>query len=117
MAERRSLQECGVVHMASLAQRFSLAGDLLQSVIEPRVGHSIKGRLQAGLLFTPAYISRIKAQVRPQLSSVLTALWTSMHGIASDSMLDQTQRDHQVRQCYTVDDMSWPDHRSNIVSE
>ena len=60
-----------MVHMASLAQRFSLAGDLLQSVIEPRIGHSIKGRLQAGLLFTPAYISRIKAQVLLQQSSVL----------------------------------------------
>ena len=63
------LQECGVVHMASLAQRFSLAGDLLQSVIEARIGHSIKGRLQAGLLFTPAYINRIKAQVLLQQSS------------------------------------------------
>lgn len=63
MAECHCLQESGVVHMASLAQRFSLAGDLLQSVIEPRIGESIKGRLQAGLLFTPAYISRIKAQV------------------------------------------------------
>lgn len=51
------------MHMAALAQQFGLAGDLLQSVLEPRVGHSIKGRLQAGLIFTSAYISRIKAQV------------------------------------------------------
>ena len=57
-----------MVHMASLAQRFSLAGDLLQSIIEPRIGQSIQGRLQAGLLFTPAYISRVKAQVLPQQS-------------------------------------------------
>jgi hypothetical protein len=55
-----------VVHMAALAQQFGLAGALLQSVIEPRIGHSVKGRLQAGLLFTPAYISRIKAQVQLQ---------------------------------------------------
>ena len=55
-----------MVHMAALAQQFGLAGDLLQSVIEPRIGQSIKGRLQAGLLFTPAYISRIKAQVQLQ---------------------------------------------------
>ncbi len=50
--------------MAALAQQFGLAGDLLQSVLEPRIGTTIQGRLQAGLLFTPAYISRIKAQVR-----------------------------------------------------
>ena len=74
-----------MVHLASLAQRFSLAGDLLHSVIEPRIGYSIQGRLQAGLLFTPAYISRIKAQVQLQELLILRTPWTSMHHIASDN--------------------------------
>lgn len=52
--------------MAALAQQFGLAGDLLHSVLEPRIGTTIQGRLQAGLLFTPAYISSIKAQVAPR---------------------------------------------------
>ena len=67
------MQECGVVHMAALAQQFGLAGDLLQSVLEPRIGTTIEGRLQAGLLFTPAYISRINAQVAPR--------WQGLHAM------------------------------------
>ena len=59
------------MHMAALAQQFGLAGDLLQSVLEPRIGSTIQGRLQAGLLFTPAYISRIKAKVAPCWQSLL----------------------------------------------
>ena len=84
-----------MVHLASLAQRFSLAGDLLQSVIEPRIGHSIQGRLQAGLLFTPAYISRIKAQVLLQPSSALTTPWTSVHRVAAVSALRPSSREER----------------------
>ena len=33
------------------------------SMVGPRMGSSIQGRLEAGLLFTPAYVARVKAQV------------------------------------------------------
>lgn len=58
-----ALQESGVVSISNLARQFALAGDLLLSVITPRMGTLVQGRLESGLIFTPAYIARIKAQV------------------------------------------------------
>ena len=51
-----------MVSIGSLARQFALAGDLLLSVLEPRMGAAVRGRMEAGLLFTPAYIARLKAQ-------------------------------------------------------
>ena len=54
-----------MVSVASLARQFALAGDLVHdSLVAPRMGAAIRGRLEAGLLFTPAYVARVKAQVR-----------------------------------------------------
>ena len=52
-----------MVSVADLARQFALAGDLVLSMVGPRMGSSIQGRLEAGLLFTPAYVARVKAQV------------------------------------------------------
>lgn len=57
------MQESGVVSIGDLARQFALGGDLVLSVISARMGSLIQGRLEAGLIFTPAYIARIKAQV------------------------------------------------------
>ncbi len=56
-------QESGVVAISNLARQFQLAGDLVLSIITPRMGTLVQGRLESGLIFTPAYIARIKAQV------------------------------------------------------
>ena len=50
--------------MGELARLYALGAELLQAAVAPRVGPVIRGRLEGGLLFTAAYISRIKAQVR-----------------------------------------------------
>ncbi len=50
--------------MGELARRYALGAELLQASVTPRVGPVIRGRLEGGLLFTAAYISRIKAQAR-----------------------------------------------------
>jgi hypothetical protein len=57
------LQESGVVSISNLARQFQLAGELVLSIITPRMGTLVQGRLESGLIFTPAYIARIKAQV------------------------------------------------------
>lgn len=57
------VQEAGVVSISNLARQFALAGDLVQSIITARIGTLVQGRLESGLIFTPAYIARIKAQV------------------------------------------------------
>ncbi len=49
--------------IADLARRFNLGADLLMSTVGGQLGSVIGGRLEAGLLYTSAYLSRIKAQV------------------------------------------------------
>lgn len=55
--------------MGDLARRFNLASDLLLPVVTARLGSLIRGRLEGGLLFTPAYIARIKVPPRPPSTS------------------------------------------------
>lgn len=57
---KRAPQESGKVAMGDLARRFNLSSDLLLPVVTTRLGSAIRGRLEGGLLFTPAYIARIK---------------------------------------------------------
>lgn len=58
-----SCQAGGVVPLASLAAQFALGSELLMSVVTVRINKTIHGRLEGGLLYTSAYIARIKAQV------------------------------------------------------
>ena len=66
-------QEAGVVSISNLARQFALAGDLVQSIIAARIGTLVQGRLESGLIFTPAYIARIKAQVPIPIHHVQTS--------------------------------------------
>ena len=56
-------QAGGVVPLGDLAAQFGLGAELLLSVVTPRMNKTIHGRLEGGLLYTSAYIARIKAQV------------------------------------------------------
>eukprot|EP00775_Hariotina_reticulata_P003488 gene3488-3758_t len=60
-------QESGVLSIADLAISHSLNTELLRGVISSRMATTIKGQLEAGLLYTPAYVRNIKAQVRGAL--------------------------------------------------
>lgn len=61
------LQAGGVVPLATLAAQFALGSELLMSVVTARMNKTIHGRLEGGLLYTSAYIARIKAQMRGAL--------------------------------------------------
>jgi hypothetical protein len=52
-----------VIPLGDLAAQFALGSELLMSVVTPRMNKTIHGRLEGGLLYTSAYIARIKAQV------------------------------------------------------
>lgn len=56
------LQTAGVVALGNLAAQFALGSDLLLSVINPHMDKAIHGRIEGSLLYTSAYIARIKAQ-------------------------------------------------------
>ncbi|DBA76463.1 TPA: hypothetical protein ACH3X2_008532 [Trebouxia sp. C0005] len=66
------LQAGGVIPLADLAAQFALGSELLMSVVAPRMNKTIHGRLEAGLLYTSAYIARIKAQIRGALRGAST---------------------------------------------
>ena len=53
-------QAAGKVAMGDRARRFRLGSDLLLPVVTARLGTLIRGRLEGGLLFTPAYIARVR---------------------------------------------------------
>ena len=57
------VQAGGVVPLGDLAAQFGLGSELLMSVISARMNKVIHGRSEGGLLYTSAYIARIKAQV------------------------------------------------------
>lgn len=92
-----ALQESGVLSLADLAVTYSLNTELLRSTISSRMGSIIEGQLEGGLLYTPAYVRNIKAQLRGALRGTaapvaLTALVKSigLDGFSSGhSMLAQ----------------------------
>ena len=47
-----------MVSMSDLALQYALGTELLASAVSRRVGTVIRGRLEGGLLYTPAYIRR-----------------------------------------------------------
>ncbi len=52
------LHETGVVAVADLALQYGLGTELLASAVGSRVGQVIRGKLEGGLIYTPAYIRR-----------------------------------------------------------
>ncbi|DBB10622.1 TPA: hypothetical protein ACH3X3_007133 [Trebouxia sp. C0006] len=66
------LQAGGGIPLGDLAAQFALGSELLMSVVTPRMNKTIHGRLEGGLLYTSAYIARIKAQIRGALRGAST---------------------------------------------
>jgi hypothetical protein len=56
----RSLQ----VALAELALRFSLSLELLTAALTARLGSHLSALVDGGLLYTPAFLSRLTAQLR-----------------------------------------------------
>lgn len=57
------IQDSGVVEVGDMARRFKLGSELMQGTISSRLGSSIQGRLESGILYTALYIAKIKSQV------------------------------------------------------
>ena len=51
--------------VGELARRFSLGAEMINGVLVERVASgAIRGRLEAGVIYTQGYLARIKAQLR-----------------------------------------------------
>ncbi|XP_076881803.1 E3 UFM1-protein ligase 1 homolog [Bidens hawaiensis] len=77
------LQECSQIALAEIAAQYQVGSELLVTVLEPRLGSLIKGRLEGGQLYTPAYVARVNAMVRGAARGItvpmnLSALWSSL---------------------------------------
>ncbi|KAL2899168.1 E3 UFM1-protein ligase 1-like protein [Bienertia sinuspersici] len=99
------LQECSQIAVAELAAQLQVGSELISSMLELRLGTLIKGRLEGGQLYTPAYVARINAMVRGAARGItvpinLSALWSSLQqllqgingatGVAVDNPFFQT---------------------------
>lgn len=77
------LQECSQIALAEIAAQLQVGSELLVTVLEPRLGSLIKGRLEGGQLYTPAYVARVNAMVRGAARGItvpmnLSVLWGSL---------------------------------------
>ncbi|KAK9734880.1 hypothetical protein RND81_04G169200 [Saponaria officinalis] len=77
------LQECSQIAVAELAAQLQLGSELVSSMLDSRLGTLIKGRLEGGQLYTPAYVARVNAMVRGASRGItvpmnLSALWSSL---------------------------------------
>ncbi|KAK7859293.1 e3 ufm1-protein ligase 1 like protein, partial [Quercus suber] len=77
------LQECSQIALAEIATQLNVGSEMITSVLEPRLGTLVKGRLEGGQLYTPAYVARVSAMVRGSARGItvptnLSALWSSL---------------------------------------
>ncbi|XP_042431571.1 E3 UFM1-protein ligase 1 homolog isoform X1 [Zingiber officinale] len=84
------LQESSQISLAEIAAHFQIGSELAVSVLEPRLGTLIKGRLEGGQLYTPAYVSRITAMVRGASRGItvptnLSTVWSSLQQLLQDT--------------------------------
>ncbi|XP_042501540.1 E3 UFM1-protein ligase 1 homolog [Macadamia integrifolia] len=77
------LQECSQIALAELAAQLHVGSELLATVLEPRLGTIVKGRMEGGQLYTPVYVTRVNAMVRGATRGItvptnLSTVWSSL---------------------------------------
>ncbi|KAK9127175.1 hypothetical protein Syun_015972 [Stephania yunnanensis] len=77
------LQESSQIALAELAAQLNVGSELLTAALEPRLGRIVKGRLEGGQLYTPAYVARVTAMVRGATRAItvpmnLSLVWSSL---------------------------------------
>ncbi|KAG6583453.1 E3 UFM1-protein ligase 1-like protein, partial [Cucurbita argyrosperma subsp. sororia] len=77
------LQESSQIALAEIAAELQVGSELLASMLVQRLGTLVKGRLEGGQLYTPAYVSRVSAMVRGATRAItvptnLTVIWSSL---------------------------------------
>ncbi|CAN4119993.1 unnamed protein product [Withania somnifera] len=83
------LQECSQISIAEIAGQLQVGSELVVSILEPRLGTLVKGRLEGGQLYTPAYVARVSAVVRGAARGIFvpmntSALWNSLQSLLQE---------------------------------
>ena len=61
------LQQSGCMSVTDLAKRYNLSLEMIQQEAKARLGSKIQGKMDTGLIYTDAYINRVKVQLRGAL--------------------------------------------------
>ncbi|CAN1847067.1 E3 UFM1-protein ligase 1 homolog [Linum perenne] len=80
------LQECSQIALAELAGQLNVGLEFVSSMLEARLGTLVKGRLEGGQLYTPAYVTRVSAMVRGAARAItvptnLSLLWNNLQSM------------------------------------
>ncbi|XP_010253371.1 PREDICTED: E3 UFM1-protein ligase 1 homolog [Nelumbo nucifera] len=83
------LQECSQIALAELAAQLHVGSELVATVLEPRIGSIVKGRLEGGQLYTPMYVTRVSAMVRGAARGItvptnLSTVWSSLQQLLQE---------------------------------
>ncbi|KAJ8751528.1 hypothetical protein K2173_016760 [Erythroxylum novogranatense] len=83
------LQECNQIAVAELAAQLNVGSELITSMLDSRLGTLVKGRLESGQLYTPAYVARVSAMVRGASRGItvptnLSALWGTLQQLLQE---------------------------------
>ncbi|XP_070043962.1 E3 UFM1-protein ligase 1 homolog isoform X2 [Nicotiana tomentosiformis] len=83
------LQECSQIAIAEIAGQLQVGSELVVSILEPRLGTLVKGRLEGGQLYTPAYVARVNAMVRGAARGIFvpmntSALWNTLQSLLQE---------------------------------
>ncbi|CAM8939931.1 unnamed protein product [Rhodiola kirilowii] len=84
------LQECSQIALAELAAQLQVGSELMASVLEPRLGTTVKGRLEGGQLYTPGYVARVGAMVRGASRALtvptnLSSVWSHLQQLLQET--------------------------------
>ncbi|XP_057832209.2 E3 UFM1-protein ligase 1 homolog isoform X2 [Cryptomeria japonica] len=80
------LQESSQISLAELAAQLHVGSELLTSILQPRIGTIVQGKLEGGRLYTPAYVARIRAMIRGAVRGImvptnLSSVWSSINNL------------------------------------
>ncbi|CAK7331660.1 unnamed protein product [Dovyalis caffra] len=107
------LQECSQISLAEIAASLNVGSEFVSSMLDARLGTLVKGRLEGGQLYTPAYVARVSAMVRGAARGVtvptnLSALWGALQqllqamdgagGVATESSFFQSLFNELVKE-------------------
>lgn len=63
-----------MVAVGDLARKCGLGVEMLQNALQSRIGTTVHGKLDGGIVYTPSFLSRIKAQLRGALRGASTPI-------------------------------------------
>eukprot|EP01018_Ginkgo_biloba_P020703 Gb_30282 [translate_table: standard] len=83
------LQESSQISLAELAAQLHVGSELLTSILEPRLGTLVQGKLEAGQLYTPLYVARLRSMVRGAVRGImvptnLSSVWSCLQQLLQE---------------------------------